>query len=299
MSTDTTTEATKADRWADKLRVEMAKNLREIKRLYGHLSAQAYYAATGHDAANLDPINLLGPAADLSLWERRYELAEAAHYARLERGEPSEWTAQPGGDDYASDQVAELHPLLVLATWEDAIRDALGTPTERKASVTTAAGYIGSAVTWMLDVDANGDINFLGVDALANDLRDCRAMLENILSEGRRADTGAPCLDCGTSLVKVWGTTVAEDHWRCKPCEDTLTPERYRLAVRSAYLANADRLTATDMLEAYRIKAGTLMVWAQRGKVRKRGKDDSGRRLYDVADAVKARDAKAEGDDAA
>ena len=48
--------------------------------------------------------------------------------------------------------------------------------------------------------------------------------------------------------------------------------------------------TAGQMQLKYRIKPGSLRQWANRGKVRKRGRDESGRMLYDVADALALRD---------
>jgi len=117
-------------------------------------------------------------------------------------------------------------------------------------------------------------------------------MLENVLKEGNRADRGVPCMDCGEQLVKVWGgaTDASEDGWRCYPCDLTSTHEQYALAVRADYLRHAEALTATDMLEAYRIPSGSLRVWVNRGRVRKCGKDDSGRMLYDVEQAINQRD---------
>ena len=44
------------------------------------------------------------------------------------------------------------------------------------------------------------------------------------------------------------------------------------------------------MLDTYRIKPGALRKWAEREQVAKRGKDEQGRQLYDVASAVAMRD---------
>lgn len=271
----------------NQVRLDVARDLRAIVEMCGRLDEEAVEGAMGRDPSDVDALNLLGPAANIEAWQHRYESAEAAAGGDFHSG--------PGGADYASDQVAELHPLLVLATWEDALREELDQPTDLRATVERAADYIASKIDWALSDDENGDINFLGIDALATDLRDCKSMLENVLTEGFRADTGAPCIECSKPLTKFWRESEATDQWRCrsrdcKEYDEPVSVGRYSQAVRAGYLANSDKLTATDMLDAYRIKAGTLTGWASKGLVRKRGKDDSGRILYDVSDAVKQRD---------
>lgn len=271
----------------DRVRLAVARDLSAIVEMCGRLDEEAVEGATGRDPGEVDALNLLGPAANLEAWQHRYE--------RVESASGGDFHARPGGADYAADQVAELHPLLVLATWEDLIREELDQPTDLRATVERAADYIRGKVDWMLGEDENGDINFLGVDALATDLRKCRSMLEGVLVDGIRPDTGAPCIECGRPLTKVWREVEADDWWTCKSrdCREHDEPvraDRYKQAVKAGYLANSDRLTATDMLDAYRIKAGTLTGWASKGVVRKRGKGEDGRILYDVADALTQRD---------
>lgn len=271
----------------DKVRLAVARDLTSIVEMCGRLDEEAVESALGKDASDVDALNLLGPAANVEAWQHRYETVEASTGDGFHQ--------RPGGSDYAGDQVAELHPLLVLATWEDVIREELDQPSDLRATVKRAADYIRGKVDWMLGTDENDDINFIGIDALATDLRKCKAMLEDVLKDGVRADTGAPCIECGKPLVKVWRDSATADRWCCKNRDccylnETVTPDQYKQAVKAGYLANSDRLTATDMAEAYRIKAGTLTGWASKRLVRKRGKDDSGRILYDVADALKQRD---------
>lgn len=282
----------------DRVRQAVNRDLSAIVEMCGRLDEEAVEGATSRDPGSVDALNLLGPAANLEAWQHRYETVEAVS--------GKDFHSRPGGADYASDQVAELHPLLVLATWEDLIREEVDQPTDLRATVERAADYIRGKVDWMLDTNEHGDLNFLGIDALATDLRKCKAMLEDVLKDGVRADTGAPCIECGKPLVKVWRDSVTTDQWCCKNRDccylnETVTPDQYKQAVKAGYLANSDRLTATDMVEAYRIKPGTLTGWASKGLVRKRGKDDSGRILYDVGDALKQRDRaeQPEEDDAA
>lgn len=130
--------------------------------------------------------------------------------------------------------------------------------------------------------------------------------LEAVLHDSRAPEKGAPCPVCGTpekrgpSLVKVYGNRVADDRWKCPSCHTKWDDETYRLRVAKDHLAHAERLTASQMHEAHKIAEGTLRRWANgwidhAGNdvapcVRKRGKDQQGRQMYDVGDAKAARD---------
>lgn len=272
----------------NKMRVELARLLREIVKLCGDLKAEGEFHADDKDIPGGAATVMLGPSADPEAWNY---MQISAIMGRTDVHGAFEFKGDP------------TPPLLVLATWEDAIRDELDTPTTAKATIEGAAAYIGSSINWMLDTDENGDINFLAVDDLANALRSLKAHLENVLKAGHRNDTGAPCIECGKPLVKLWREAKEYDQWECRDdeCDDFKKPvsaERYKNALRSGHLALADRLNASDMLEAYRIKVGTLQGWASKGLVKKRGKDHNGRVLYDVEQAKAMRDGKGE-DDAA
>lgn len=196
---------------ADKLRT--ARELREIRRLYGHLQQQA--TATGYrDAANNDAIGMLTPAADLTAWQNRYD---TANHTAWETGDP-DWHTRTGGKDYAVDQLEEHHPLLVLPYHEDRIREQLGTPTERRATVNDAALFLASSITWMYDDDLYGNPNYAAAKQLIRDLTACRTRLENILKDGiRHEPTETPCPepDCHRRLVKIHGASVNLDYFRC------------------------------------------------------------------------------------
>lgn len=264
--------------WSDRLRVGIPRDLREIRRLYASLGDEALHRADdSSDIPGGDAMHLMGPAANLEAWGHRYMRAE-------DEGMTTD-------TNYAYDQVdSDTHPLLILATWEDAVREERDQPTDLRATVERASEYLLGALDWMLSDDEYGSARFLAVTELAADLRKIRARLESVLHDGIRPDRGVPCMTCGTDLVKVWGEDEDADRWRCRPCDTWSTHEQYMQAVRADYLREADRLTATDMEAAHRIRPGTLRVWAHRGDVHKRGKDDSGRTLYDVAEAVSCRD---------
>jgi len=65
------------------------------------------------------------------------------------------------------------------------------------------------------------------------------------------------------------------------------------LVVSGARWSKGRRLTADDLANHHGIKPGTLRVWVTRGQVARRGRDHSGRQLYDVRQALA--DSKAHG----
>ena len=277
------TETTEAARWADKLRIQIAQNLREIANLYLDLHAEA---ANHHDAKDMPggtAMVLLGPSADPEAW------GYAQMSAALGR------THGHGFDELESDPAP---PLLVLAGWVDIIRTERNQPTDLPATISREVDYLRQSIEWCLSTDADGDAVFLAVDELAADLRKVRAQLENVLHDGVRQDTGVPCMRCATPLIRIHGPEMdkSADSWECKPCREYSTAAQYNFAVHTDYLRHATRLNASDMLEQYRINVGTLQGWASKGYVAKRGRDDNGRRLYDVDQAVKMRDGKDEDD---
>jgi len=153
---------------ADKVRVQVARDLREIVRLWRMLPEEAEAQAAGHDPGELDALNLAGPAANLEAWENRFETAE-----RLGRD-----------TTYASDQVAERHVLLVLGDWEERVRHEREQPTDLRTTVPRAADYLGKSIDWIV-------VHFDGAPEMAAEIRVTASMLENVLRDGVRHDASA------------------------------------------------------------------------------------------------------------
>jgi len=222
---------------------------------------------------------IVGPVADVDRWQRRHRLVvnaaidadetSAAHKALVA------WTA---------DNRDEQHPLFVLGGWDLLVTEHLGHERTQRVTIARAADYLRANLT---DLAQDGDFAF---EELHRETRACQAYLEEVLRDGEREETGAPC-PCGRAdLVRKWGVDEAEDCWMCPRCGEIWTHAEYRLRVTSDYRQHAEALTAKDILAEYRVAEGTVRQWAMRGKVRKRGRDDSGRQLYDVADVLACRD---------
>lgn len=254
-----------SDNWdADKVRIQVARDLRAIVELYGQLPAEAEHRGDPTGEAVL----LLGNVGNVEAFGWKIDAAKDA--------------------SHAADQV-ELDALFVLGSWEEVVREERDQPSDLRARVDRAADYLRDSVDWMLSDDEHGNMRFLGVDQMATELAAVRNHLENVLKAGDRSDKGVPCMTCSVALVKVWGATEPDDRWRCGPCDQWSTQEQYELAVKQDYLRNAEWLTADDMAAQWRIPVGTVKSWAQRGRLQKK-RNDAGRMTYDVAAAKRLRD---------
>lgn len=276
-------------------RLKITRDLREIETLYLDLWAEALCRHSDRDMPGGDAMNLLGPVANLEAWQHRYDAAEAAAM-----DEDSELPV------YVRDQLdAEVHPLLVLATWEDAIREERDQPTDLRATVPRAIAYLRNSLDWAFRTNTYGEQEWLGTDAMGTSLKGVVSALESVLHAGIRTDRGADCLNCFQPLVHEWAgdkdnpKTLEDDKWVCRPCSEVSTYAQYLKALENEYMNRATWLSANYMLTVYRIPVGTLQGWASKGHVRKRRNIHTGRMTYHVAEAVARRDAKAKEKDTA
>jgi transposase-like protein len=179
----------------------------------------------------------------------------------------------------------EQHPNWVVGTWEILARDHLNQPRDYDPTLTEASNYLDNQLHHLAQDE---EFDFA---SLAQDLRDCARHLEEVLRDGTRPQTGATCPSCGRAdLEKHYGNTEAEDRWTCPRCAQQWTEHDYRIRIGAIYIGVAPALTASQIRQAYRIPEATVRKWAQRGRVTKRGTDNDGRMLYDVADVIACRD---------
>lgn len=238
-------------------------DLAAIRLMCGALPAEVE-----HRGINGEAMMLLGPSADPEAWRNR---AMSAMRGRVDAG-------------YLDDCRDEQHPLWVLGTWEQLYREEWDQPSDLRQTIARAGDYIDRNLARMAECE---EVPF---EDFARDVRGCRGHLEDILRDGEQVETGAPCPKCDRALVKNYGRAEPFDRWVCpsRTCGEWFLDSEYRRWVSDDYRANSDKLTAPDLEAQYAVKASSVRAWASLGKVRKRGKDDSGRQLYDVADARKA-----------
>lgn len=248
-------------------------DLAEIVRLCADLPAEVEIRGVDSEAFHLN-----GPTADPDAWRQR-----GRH-----------------GHTYEPDaRLGEQHPLWTLGIFERIICDELdlhpaaGAPTGRPTVAGTAA-FIDSHLHRLAHQP------WFDFADLARDLATCRAHLERVLHDGEQIERVAPCMDCGRQITRTM-TDAGDWAYRCERCRVDLSEASYRLAVRAAHTAHADRLNAEDLAERIGVPLTTVREWTRTRRV---GGTDApallgccgtahGRKLYRVADAVAIRDAGA------
>lgn len=232
-------------------------DLQAIGDLCASLPAEAVEKGVQSEA-----MMLTGPVADPTAW-RSY--ATAAMLGKIDA-------------TYLTDCRDEQHPLWVLGSWEQIWRDHLDHFSDQPVTVATAHAYLNMQIGYMAE---QVDPPF---DEFARELRGCRAHLENVLHDGVRVEKGAPCMQCEKPMTRF------VEWWECRTCDRLLSEAEYRLAVGITYRAHSPSLTATDMAERIGVKASVIRVWGSRDLITKRGKNEDGLTLYDVASAITKRD---------
>lgn len=246
---------------------DMRSDLAEIVRMCRDLPAEVEHRGIDGEA-----MVLLGPVADA---EARGHRAASAAVGRA----------------WVDEADHERHPLTVLGGWRMVVEDAREAPETGAVDVEGSAAYIDRHLDWI------GACDWLPAEDLARDLRQCRAHMESVLHDGEQIERGAPCHLCPEGdrprLVKRYGGDVTghRDTWHCpKDRNHWWTEAEYRLRVRDDYRSNATTLNATDLHARFGVSRGSVTGWASKGEVRKRGKDGSGRQLYEVADVERMLD---------
>jgi hypothetical protein len=258
-------------------------DLTQIVDLYTHLLDQALNGGhNGHLEADrpypTDPMTILGPVANLEAWSHQTTTRIRATITGRE------WIT----DDHDHDGD---HPLLVLGFWDDMWRTLNNHLPHPRATIATTAAYLDQNMTTMAREPRALFAEF------SADMARTRSQLEQILYAGERDEHGAPCLHCKATLTRRCdpprpGNKLDQgglrDVWDCPRCTRVYNRDEYFNAVKASYRANAPALTADDLHQELGVAVGTIRVWANRNKIRKRGRDLAGRVLYDVTDVRRA-----------
>lgn len=174
---------------ADRARLDMARDLREIGQLYGGLSDEAVNLAADSELPGGEAMNLLGPAASMTGWQEIFEQLEEAD----------------GDLRYVDDQVAQRHVLLVLGDWEERVRAERDQPTDLRATVPRAIDYLRKNLGWITE-------HFDPAPVMSREIHQCRRALENVLHEGVRYDTSA------AACFRVLPGAEVDESGKPRPC---------------------------------------------------------------------------------
>lgn len=236
-----------------------------------------------HRGINSEAANLAGPVPP------RLDLIEAHRWRQMS----AFWGRIP---ELPED---DQHPAWVLGSWELLVREHLKQQAPlRKPTVESSRAYLDAHLTRLAH-----DPTF-PFEELAREVRACREHLEDVLHDSRHRQQGAPCPMCGQAKLELWHADCTcetlpcsgcseYDAWWCYRCGAEYAPADYKAKVDLLAPLVADRLTSTQMAEVYRVNRMTLNRWVRKGKVRRRGRNEQGHVLYDVADALAMRDGDA------
>lgn len=190
-----------------KTRSNIARCLRRIEELYAELPWQLLAATNDNLFPGGEALNMLAGATSPQDWQ--------VVYAYLE--------SQDGrGLNQYADAQDERHPVVVLAYWTRVIRDERGQHTRLDPTLSREIDYLRNNLDWMTRLDPFGDPQWTEVFEIEKDLRGIVRRIENLLSEGTRADTdAAPCFRdlpdgtrCGGTLARVTLQRRTCDHLR-------------------------------------------------------------------------------------
>lgn len=282
-----------------KLRVAIARHLRDIEQLALDLHAQALNTPNDRDFPGGTALHMLAPAIPRQDWLDQYAEVEMQSY---EDGRPL-----TGWNDpivYQSDEDANEHPLYVLATWSRMWREEFDQPTQLKATVSREVDYLRKILDRVCEADQYGEPVHMQAFDMADDLRKLTRRMEDVTHEGTRPTFGVPCLYCGDNLLRVESNVGGlQDTYRCMNPECSVMDydkAAYDKAVEQSYLLNATELTAEHMQLRTGVKASKVRVWGARYEGIKAGpalnpkKNHEGLLLYVVAAVEAKRDELAE-----
>jgi hypothetical protein len=250
-----------------KVRISIARSLRDIEQLALDLHAQALNDANARDFPGGTALHMLGPAASIAAWEAQYEATEDAE--RWDESGRDTWAKRPKLDPAMYQGDTEDQPLNVLESWTRMIREDRGQPTGLAATISRECDYLRKSIDWACHVDEYDEPAWPLCFEMANELRTLVRRMEDVLREGDRIDTdAAPCfvidfagVRCGGTLARVnlkprtcihttagahalaMDPVAAKQHkdcdqggrddlYRCLSCEKVYTPAEYWLAVR-------------------------------------------------------------------
>lgn len=250
-----------------KLRLTIARQLRDIEQLALDLHAQALNDANARDFPGGTALHMLGPAASIAVWEAQYEATEAAE--RWDDNGADRWAKRPKLDPAIYQGDDNEQPLNVLESWTRIIREERDQPTGLKATISREVDYLRGAIDWICAVDEFGEPQWPAVVELTSELRMLVRRMEDVTHEGLRVErTRVTCTHCEDKarLVYRYRSGVRLDEFRCPECRE---PYDYGQFVRAYHQNLADEgaekfILATDAQKSAQIPIQTMRSWMRR-----------------------------------
>lgn len=228
---------------------KVARNLTEITRLWGALSAQAVTQASaqvdGHSLPGGEAMVALGPVASIEAWTWMEDATErlGKAYTSVSDEDPDEaWS-----------------PYQTLRFWSEAWRAERGEDYEIVGGYTIATeiNYLRSALDWAWE-------NETGWEDFATDVGRARVKVENILHAGKRQELTRircdRCTDDPPRLLHLMGSADdgSEDAWKCPRC-------KHRFDAQQVHHAHA-RMLRSESAEKWVHQADAISVLRTQGR---------------------------------
>lgn len=196
--------------------VKPARDLTEIINLTAALHEQAIARANDRDyLPGGNAMVSLAPVGNIEAWETQFETRE-----RLGRDhshvEDEDDTWEP--------------PLQTIRFWTDQYRRFHEAERDHTPTIHSEVGFLRQLLNWAHENDPRWD-------HLTADINKVRRRLEDMLYDGVRAErTRVPCTNEACTrkprLIRVYGNTAAEDHYKCTAadCKAKYTQQEFARA---------------------------------------------------------------------
>lgn len=190
---------------ADSPLVKVARDLTEIVELHGDLIEHATSAERARPSAMPGGTAMiaLGNVANVEAWDNHQQATEryGRAYTSVVDEDPDEaWSA-----------------FQLLEFWSERWRAIHGAEYGKRPTIVTEANFIRYTLDWAWDNEPYWD-------DFAADVRRARLHLEDILSDGKRADLtrvvcNNPTCERPSRLMLLMGETEDADRWKCPTCK--------------------------------------------------------------------------------
>lgn len=252
-----------------KVRVSIARSLRDIEQLALDLHAQALNSPNDSTFPGGTALHMLGPAASIAVWEAQYEATEDAE--RWDESGRDTWAKRPKLDPAMYQGDTEDQPLNVLESWTRMIREDRGQPTGLTATISRECDYLRKSLDWACRVDEYDEPVWPLCFEMADELRTLVRRMEDVLHDGLRWERSeVPCTneDCTLKprLVKVYRSRVTWDIHRCPACKAEYDHQQFINAkAQHLHAEGSERyVLVTDAIEATEIPKNTMRSWMRR-----------------------------------
>lgn len=251
---------TSTPRWnPGNVAAQIGGHLTAIEEMFEALGEEAEARHSDKEFPGGDALVAMGPGADV----------EAFGYMQM--------SALMGRIDEADVVMPERGdiepPLSFLASWEDVLREERDQPRYLDASIKSSSKYIRDSIDWMMSYDDDGNMNFIAVDDLAEQLGKVRRRMEDVLSAGHRAEfTRVNCVndECATKprLMKLWTARVKWDRFRCPECRREYDQPQFEEAKAENMLSTeAEKFMQPRVAaDASQVPIKTIYSWMKRRK---------------------------------